>query len=93
MSLIMKSFERTVKNALLSMVHEILDPLQFAYRPGRGVDDATSTILMILSLLEGAETLILLVFIDFSSAFNFIQPHILVKGCRAFTLASVSNAG
>lgn len=38
------SFERIVKNALVTVVHEILDPSRFAYRPGRGVDDATSTV-------------------------------------------------
>lgn len=39
------SFERIIKEALLSTVHEILDQLvQFVYRLSRGVYDATSTL-------------------------------------------------
>lgn len=49
-SLIMKTW--IVKYDRLCMVHGILEPFQFAYRSGRGVDDATSTLLhMILSQL------------------------------------------
>ena len=43
-SLSMKTFEKLVKDELLSSVQENLDSLQFAYR-GRGVADATSTLL------------------------------------------------
>lgn len=83
-SLIMKSFERIVKDALMTMVQANLDPFQFAYRPGRGVDDAISTLLnMIFSHLEGTKTFVRLVFIDFSSAFNCIQPHILAESLKS----------
>lgn len=65
-------------------VQENLDPLQFAYRSGRGADDAMSTLLnMILSHLEGAKTFVWLVFIDFLTAFNCIQPHILAERLRS----------
>ena len=74
----MKSFERIVKDDLMSNVQSNLDPLQFAYRPNRGVDDAISTMLdLIHSHLEAPSTFVRLLFIDFSSAFNCIQPHIL----------------
>jgi len=39
-SLVMKSFERLVKGKLLEMVDKALDPKQFAYRAGMGVEDA-----------------------------------------------------
>ena len=79
-SLIMKVFERIVKEALLTAVQADLDPLQFAYRSGRGVDDAISTLLnMVLTHVEEAKSLARLLFIDFSSAFNCIQPHILAQ--------------
>ncbi|XDV19566.1 hypothetical protein PO909_025015 [Leuciscus waleckii] len=77
-SLVMKTFERLVKDALLDTVQDKLDPLQFAYRSGRGVDDAIGTLLnMVFKRLEGAKSLVRLLFIDFSSAFNCIQPHVL----------------
>ncbi|KAI5086940.1 gastrula zinc finger protein XlCGF28.1-like, partial [Silurus meridionalis] len=83
-SLIMKTFERIVKDTLLSMVQANLDPFQFAYRSGRGVDDVICALLnMILAHLEGAKTFVCLVFIDFSSAFNCIQPHILAERLKS----------
>ena len=39
-SLVMKTLERIVKNLVLNVVEPLLDPLQFAYRVGKGVDDA-----------------------------------------------------
>ena len=57
-----------------------LDPLQFAYRAGRGVEDASLMLLNSLyHHLEGPLTLARLLLIDFSSAFNTIQPHLLVE--------------
>lgn len=79
-SLLMKSFERIVKDDLMNTVQANLDPLQFAYRPGRGVDDAIITLLnLIMSHLEGVKNFVRLLFIDFTSAFNCIQPHILAE--------------
>ncbi len=82
-SLVMKSFEKIVKETLLTCVQDKLDPLQFAYRSGRGVEDALATLLnLVLTHLEGAKTFARLLFIDFSSAFNCIQPHILAERLR-----------
>ena len=54
--------------------------MQFAYRPHRGVEDATVTLMnMLFKHLEGKGTHAQLLFIDFSSAFNTIQPHILTE--------------
>jgi len=69
-SLIMKCSEKLVKDELLSKTKDLLDPLQFAYRTKRGVEDATATLLnMVLQHLEGSKTHAKLLFIDFSSAF------------------------
>ncbi len=58
----------------------ILDPLPFDYRSGRVVDGAKGTLLnMILTHLEGTKTFVRLVFIDFFSALNCIQPHFLAE--------------
>lgn len=60
-----------MKDKLLTMVQDNLDPFQFM--SGRGVDNAISTFLnMILAHLEGAKTLVRFILIDFSSAFNCI---------------------
>ncbi len=38
-SIVMKVFERLVKNHICSSIPVTLDPLQFAYRPNRSTDD------------------------------------------------------
>ena len=76
----MKTLEKIVKSLLQKATDKFLDPLQFAYRTGRGVDDAKLFILNSLyKHLEkpGAHARIL--FADFSSAFNTVQPYILVQ--------------
>ncbi|KAF7654719.1 hypothetical protein LDENG_00065960 [Lucifuga dentata] len=76
----MKSFERLVKNELVSRVEGLLDPMQFAYRTGLGVEDANATLLnLILKHLEGINSHARLLFVDFSSAFNTIRPYILFR--------------
>ncbi len=57
----------------------LLDPMQFAYRPERGVEDATVTLLhLLIRHLEGKGSHARVLFVDFSSAFNTIQPHVLI---------------
>lgn len=78
----MKSCERFVLNFLKSKVSEYLDPLQFAYRAGRSCEDAILyTIEKIYSHLEHSRhgNTVRIMFFDFSSAFNTIQPHVLVN--------------
>ncbi|KAG7499465.1 hypothetical protein JOB18_039315 [Solea senegalensis] len=77
-SVVMKSFERIVKKSLLAMTQTVIDPLQFAYQPRKGVKDAVATLLnLIVRHLEGRKTHIRLCFADFSSAFNCMQPLVL----------------
>lgn len=54
----MKSFECILKNSLLSMTQTVIDPLQFAYQPRKGAEDAVATLLNFVARhLEGRKTL------------------------------------
>lgn len=44
-SVVMKCFERLVKDYICSSLPSTLDPLQFAYRPNRSTDDAVCQVL------------------------------------------------
>ncbi len=67
-----------MKEEIVMQTEQALNPLQFAYRAHRGVNDATITLLNLpYKHLEGSNTHARLLFIDFSSAFKTIQPHIL----------------
>ncbi len=72
-SVAMKSFERLVLAYLKDITGPLLDPLQFAYRANRSVDDAVNMGLhFILQHLDRPGTYVRILFVDFSSAFNTI---------------------
>ena len=78
-SIVMKCLERIMACKLRVDVQDCLDPFQFAYRQGRGTDDAVNTVVhLILKHLDKPKAYARLVFIDLSSAFNLIQPHTLL---------------
>ncbi len=77
-SVVMKSFERLVLAYLKDITGPLLDPLQFAYRANRSVDDAVNMGLhFILQHLDRPGTYVRILFVDFSSAFNTIIPSLL----------------
>ncbi|KAL0197631.1 hypothetical protein M9458_006171, partial [Cirrhinus mrigala] len=77
-SVVMKSFERLVLAYLKDITGPLLDPLQFAYRANRSVDDAVNVGLhYILQHLDKPGTNARISFVDFSSAFNTIISDIL----------------
>ena len=80
-AIVFKCFERIVLcNFLMPVVKPFLDTYQFAYTSGVGVDDAVITLNDILRThLDSANSHSRILFVDFSSAFNTIQPHILMK--------------
>ena len=79
-SAIMKVFERFVLKLLLNEVKEQLDPLQFAYKAKRNVEDACLLFTNnILKHLEKNRNYARVLFIVFSSAFNRIQLHVMVQ--------------
>ncbi|XDV44731.1 hypothetical protein PO909_012971, partial [Leuciscus waleckii] len=79
-SVIMKCFELLVKSYINNCIPVFTDPLQFAYRSNRAVDDAVSLVLhTALQHLEGRDTYVRMLFVDYSSAFNTIRPSILIS--------------
>ena len=78
-SVIMKYFERLVKDHITSTLPATLDPLQVAYRPNRSTYDAiTITLHTALFHLDMRNTYVRMLFIDYSSAFNTIVPFKLI---------------
>ncbi|KAK0148535.1 putative RNA-directed DNA polymerase from transposon BS [Merluccius polli] len=74
----MKFMERLVLAHLRPLVCSSQDPLQFAYQPHVGVDDAIIYLLQkAYSSLDCPNTSVRVMFFDFSSAFNTIQPRLL----------------
>lgn len=68
--------ERLLKTKVLEQTEHPLYPLQFAYRCGKGVEDATLAILnLIHKHLEKENSHSRILFIDFSSAVSTRQPH------------------
>ena len=83
-SIPMKCLERLVLKSVLPLCAPHLDQRQFAYKADRSVEDAilyfTNNVYQHLDKPKGyVRTL----FIDFSSAFNTIQPHILIPKLQA----------
>ena len=79
-SIVMKCMEKLVKSFLKRYVHNFEDPMQFAYQEGKGVEDAQLTFTNnIYKHLETPGANVRILFVDFSSAFNTIQPHLIVS--------------
>ena len=77
-AIVMKCFERIVLEFLKAAAPK--DKFQFAYSAGRSVEDATLTLIQYLQEhLDKTKTYARVLFVDFSSAFNTIQPHILME--------------
>ena len=75
---IMKTLERLVLRHLRPLTEHALDPLQFGYRESVGVDDAVLYLLhRAYSYLDEPGSHVRIMFFDFSSAFNTIQPLLL----------------
>lgn len=88
-SVLMKCLESFVKRYLCNQVKHLCDVFQFAYKKGGGVDDAVITLLEIIcSHLDRPRSYSRVLFIDFSSAFNTIKPHILLQKLVAMNLNS-----
>ncbi len=71
--------ERVISYHLKPYVSEHLDVLQFAYKPQRGTEDATLTMVdTIATHLQQAKAYARVLFIDYTSAFNTMQIHLLL---------------
>ena len=77
---VMKCFERVIVNLLKSEVADCLDPLQYAYREGRSTEDAVVCVTHLISKhLENPRAYVRVLFADFSSAFDTLQPLLLIR--------------
>ena len=78
--IIMKVLERIVLQRLMQQTDDRMDPHQFAYRRNRGVEDAIISLLHdTYTHLESPKSFVRVLYIDFSSAFNTIQPHLMAR--------------
>ncbi len=92
-SVSMKSFERLVLAYLKDTNGPLLDPLQFAYRANRSVDDAVNMGLhFILQHLDRPGTYVRILFVDFSSAFILAHTIILDTLQNKLTQLSVPTS-
>ena len=88
----MKCLEKIVKNVLCEQVKTHTDCHQFAYTKGRCVDDATLSltdyVLKFVDKPNGANKkhFVKILFVDFSSAFNTIQPHLMMEKLNAINV-------
>ena len=76
----MKVCERLFLKHLRPLVVHSLDPPQFTYNSNHSCEDAILVLLQHLyPHLEHSCSFACVMFFDFSSTFNIIQPHILAK--------------
>ena len=73
-SVLCKCMERVLCDLLAKMLSHKMDPLQFAYRAKRGVEDASLTLLnTVTKHLDSPHPHTRILFMDFSSAFNTVH--------------------
>ena len=86
-SAVMKICEKIVLNRLSLYTRRFLDPLQFAYQSRRNTEDAILYMLNnIYKHLDKPGNTVRIMFYDFSSAFNTIQPHLLVQKMKLMNI-------
>ena len=79
-STVMTCFERIILHQLMKHTKTHLDPYHFAYKHNGSTEDATLTLLHnAYTHLEKPGSFVRILFIDFSSAFNIIQPHLMAS--------------
>ena len=78
-SVVMKCMEKIILRKLRAVFDPIQDPFQFAYRQKRGVENAIIVFLdNIYKHIDKPRIYCRILFVEFSSAFNTIQPSILL---------------
>ncbi|KAK1790113.1 hypothetical protein P4O66_002231 [Electrophorus voltai] len=78
-SVVMKCFEKLVRDFITSSLPASMDPLQFAYRHNCSTDDAFAHLLhtTLTHLDKGRGNYVKMLFVDYSSAFNTIISSLL----------------
>ena len=83
----MKIFEKYMLSVLKAEANLSLDPYQFAYTQGRSTDDAINSITHFTARhLECPKAYAQILFIDFSLAFNTLQPHLFISELRQMSV-------
>ena len=78
-SIVTKALETIIVKEIKKRLTPVQDPMQFAYREKRSVDDAILVFWdNIYQHLDTPRNYCRVLFIDFSSAFNTIQPHLML---------------
>ena len=86
-SIAMKCLERIVLYFLKAQTRSHIDPNQFAYQQNRSVEDALLTLMHYAHThLDSKGSYVRILFADFSSAFNTIQPHLLAQKLHAMSV-------
>lgn len=86
-AILAKCFERTILPKISSCTKPVMDKLQFAYLPNRSTDDAIITLIHELTQhLDHGSNYARCLFIDYSSAFNTMQPHILIERLATYNV-------
>ena len=79
-SIVTKSLEKLIAREIKKGFSVLQDPMQFAYRENRNVGDAILVFLQnVYKHLDTPKNYCRMLFVDFSSAFNTIQPHLLIS--------------
>ena len=69
-----------VADEIITMVGKGLDPLQFAYKSKRGVEDASLTLRdTVTRHLDSPNSFVRILLMDFSSAFNTVNINTLLQ--------------
>ena len=72
--------ERVILTRLLRQAGERIDPLQFAYRRNKSVEDALITVVnLIYSHTNTPRSFVRVLFADFSAAFDTVRPHMMAQ--------------
>ncbi|KAK1802989.1 hypothetical protein P4O66_021528, partial [Electrophorus voltai] len=79
-SVVMKCFEKLVRDFITSSLPASMDPLQFAYRHNRSTDDAIAHLLhtTLTHLDKERGNYVKMLFVDYSLEFNTIIPSLLI---------------
>ncbi len=73
--------ESVLVKYLTTSLYSMLTPLQFAYWSDRGMDDAVLTLVnSVTKQLMHPQGFVRILLVDFSSAFNYMKTHILLRG-------------
>ncbi|KAF7708963.1 hypothetical protein HF521_018020, partial [Silurus meridionalis] len=88
-SVVMKCFERLVRDFITASLPDTLDPLQFAYRQNRSTEDAIAHLLhtTMSHLDQRNRNYAKMLFVDYSSAFNTIIPSTLTSKLEVLGLS------